>query len=68
MFKASNFPVPTKRAIAGLSLRATDTDWTFGSGPEVAGPAHRDLLMAMATQPPSTSLRGDGVATLRDAE
>jgi uncharacterized protein (TIGR03083 family) len=64
MFKRSNFPVPTKRTIEGLSLRATDVDWTYGSGPEVAGPALA-LLMAMTTRPLTASLRGDGVETLR---
>ena len=33
MFKRSNFPVPAKRMIAGLRLRATDAEWTSGSGP-----------------------------------
>jgi uncharacterized protein (TIGR03083 family) len=65
MFKRSNFPVPTKRTIEGLSLRATDVDWSYGSGPEVAGPALA-LLMAMTTRPLTASLSGDGVETLLD--
>jgi uncharacterized protein (TIGR03083 family) len=64
MFKTSNFPVRTKRTIEGLHLRATDADWSFGSGPEVAGPMVA-LLMAMATRPLGSSLSGDGVDTLR---
>lgn len=64
MFKASNFPLPTKKTIAGLRLRATDADWSYGSGPEVAGPMIA-LVMAMATRPLVDSLSGDGVETLR---
>jgi uncharacterized protein (TIGR03083 family) len=64
MFKRSNFPVPTKRAIEGLLLRATDTDWSYGTGPEIAGPAVA-LLMAMTTRPLMASLSGDGVDVLR---
>src|ERR1700758_4088706 len=37
-FKGSNLLIGTKRRIAGLALRATDTDWSTGTGPEVAGP------------------------------
>jgi uncharacterized protein (TIGR03083 family) len=64
MFKKANFPLATKKTIAGLRLRATDADWTYGSGPEVAGPMVA-LVMAMATRPLLDSLSGDGVETLR---
>jgi hypothetical protein len=64
MYKSSNFPVATKKSITGLRLRATDADWSWGSGPEVAGPMVA-LIMAMATRPVLASLRGDGVETLR---
>ena len=64
MFKASNLPVAAKKTIAGLRLRATDADWSHGSGPEVAGPMVA-LLMAMATRPLMDSLSGDGVDILR---
>jgi uncharacterized protein (TIGR03083 family) len=64
MFKRSNFPVSAKRTIEGLTLRATDTDWSYGSGPEVAGPAVA-LLLAMARRPLLASLSGDGVEALR---
>jgi len=46
------------------STRATDADWSHGSGPEVAGPMVA-LLMAMATRPLMDSLSGDGVDILR---
>jgi uncharacterized protein (TIGR03083 family) len=64
MFKGSNFPVRAKSTIAGLRLRATDADWSYGDGPEVAGPALA-LVMAMATRPLFASLSGEGVETLR---
>jgi uncharacterized protein (TIGR03083 family) len=64
MLKTSRFPVRTKPVIEGLRLRATDADWSYGSGPEVSGPM-LDLMMAMATRPHVDSLSGDGVDTLR---
>jgi uncharacterized protein (TIGR03083 family) len=64
MFKGSNFPVPAKRTIAGLHLKATDADWSFGSGPEVSGPLV-SLLMAMVARPLAPTLSGAGVATLQ---
>jgi uncharacterized protein (TIGR03083 family) len=64
MFKGSNFPVAAKKTIAGLRLRATDADWSYGEGPEVAGPALA-LVMAMTTRPLFASLSGAGVDTLR---
>jgi uncharacterized protein (TIGR03083 family) len=64
-YKNSNLIIGTKRRIDGLSLRATDTDWSHGSGPEVAGPM-LDLLMAMTGRKPAASqLTGEGVTTLQ---
>lgn len=64
-FKGSNMIIGTKRRIEGLSLRATDTTWSAGSGPEVAGPM-LNLVMAMTGRKPAMQdLTGDGVATLR---
>ena len=64
-YKNSNLIIGTKRRIDGLSLRATDVDWSHGSGPEVAGPI-LDLLMAMTGRKPAASqLTGEGVATLQ---
>jgi uncharacterized protein (TIGR03083 family) len=64
MFKGSNFPVAAKKTIEGLRLRATDTDWSHGTGPDVVGPALA-ILMAMVGRPPFASLTGEGVDTLR---
>lgn len=55
-----------RRQLDGLSFRATDIDWRYGTGPAVTGPA-RPLAHALWGRPQSLeSLDGDGVATLRD--
>ena len=65
-FKGSNAIIGAKDRIAGLTLRATDTSWSTGSGPLVEGPALA-LLMAMTGRKPHLDqLSGDGVATLRN--
>ncbi len=64
-FKGSNLIIGTKRRIAGLTLTATDTEWTTGTGPEVGG-TMLDLLMAMTGRSAAAvNLTGDGVETLR---
>ena len=63
-FKGSNLIIGTKRRIAGLSLRATDTEWSAGTGPEVSG-TMLDLLMAMTGRTAAATLAGDGAETLR---
>lgn len=52
--------VGVRSRIAGLSLRATDTEWTTGTGPEVRGP--------IVPQAALERLTGDGVAVLRDRD
>lgn len=39
------WPFSARKKLAGVSLRATDTDWRVGAGPEVAGPALALLLL-----------------------
>ena len=64
-YQGSNLIIGAKRRIAGLTLRATDTEWTHGTGPEVAGPMLA-LLMAMTGRSAAADeLSGDGVAALR---
>jgi uncharacterized protein (TIGR03083 family) len=64
-YKGSNLIIGAKKRIAGLTLRATDTDWSTGSGPEVSGPI-LSLLLAMTGRPAAVAdLAGDGTATLR---
>jgi uncharacterized protein (TIGR03083 family) len=39
------WPFNARKRLAGLRLRATDTDWVAGDGPEVSGPALALLLL-----------------------
>jgi uncharacterized protein (TIGR03083 family) len=64
-YKGSNLLIGSKRRIEGLALRATDTSWAHGTGPEVTGPI-LSLVMAMTGRKAALAdLSGDGVATLR---
>jgi uncharacterized protein (TIGR03083 family) len=64
-YKASNLIVGAKRRIDGLTLRATDTGWCTGSGPEVTGP-HLSLILAMTGRSTALAdLSGEGLATLK---
>jgi hypothetical protein len=63
-YKGSNLIIGTKRRIAGLKLRATDTDWSAGTGPEVAGPMLTLLVAMTGRKVAPGELSGDGVATL----
>jgi hypothetical protein len=57
--------IGTKDRIIGLTLRATDADWSTGTGPEVSGPALA-LLLAMTGRPAGLAgLSGDGVGMLQ---
>lgn len=59
------WPFRARRRLTGLTLRATDTDWAVGSGPEVTGPALSLLLLLTGrTAPAVESLSGRGVAAL----
>jgi len=64
-YKNSNLLIGAKKRIEGVTLRATDVDWSHGSGPEAAGPAIA-ILMAMTGRTAALDdLTGDGVAVLR---
>ncbi|HET6939827.1 MAG TPA: maleylpyruvate isomerase family mycothiol-dependent enzyme [Nocardioides sp.] len=55
-----------KRRLQGLSLLATDQEWSWGSGPELAGPSEA-LAMAVTGRPVALAdLTGPGVQDLRD--
>ena len=63
-WKNSNLLIGAKRRIAGLRLRATDSTWTHGDGPEVSGPL-ASLGLAMSGRKGALSdLTGDGLETL----
>jgi uncharacterized protein (TIGR03083 family) len=64
-YAGSNLLIGAKKRTAGVTLRATDTDWTRGSGPEVAGPAIA-LVMAMCGRADALDdLTGPGVELIR---
>jgi uncharacterized protein (TIGR03083 family) len=59
------WPFHARRHLAGRTVRATDTDWTVGTGPEVAGSALALLLLLTGRATAVVdSLDGPGVATL----
>lgn len=63
-YKGSNLVIGAKRRVGGLTLLATDADWSHGEGPEVVGPA-LSLLMAMTGRRQALAeLTGDGVSVL----
>ena len=64
-FQGSNMIVGAKGRIADLTLRAADTDWSTGTGPEVTGP-QLSLILAMTGRSAALAdLSGDGLDTLR---
>jgi uncharacterized protein (TIGR03083 family) len=64
-FTGSNLLIGAKNRIAGLRLRATDADWSTGSGPEVSGPAVSLVLAMTGRAAALDDLSGDGLAQLR---
>jgi uncharacterized protein (TIGR03083 family) len=64
-YKGSNTLIGAKDRISGLTLRATDLDWSHGSGPVVEG-RMLSLVMAMTGRGSHLAdLTGPGVETLR---
>jgi hypothetical protein len=64
-YKGSNVLIGAKKRIDGLMLKATDTDWSHGSGPVVEGPMLSLLLAMTGRRAALADLSGDGVETLR---
>ena len=57
--------LPAKKNAKGLSLNATDVDWSSGQGQEVTGPGEA-LLMTIAGRPDALDeLSGPGLTTLK---
>lgn len=64
-YQTTGKPLGGKKRSAGLKVRATDVDWIFGDGPEVAGPG-MDLILAMSGRAKALDYcTGEGVATMR---
>ncbi len=55
----------SKQRIAGLTVRATDANWSTGSGPVVEGTAQHLALAVAGRRAAFDHLSGDGLATLR---
>ena len=64
-YAGSNLLIGAKRRIEGTTLKATDTGWSRGSGPEASGPMVA-LVMAMCGRKVALDdLTGDGVEVVR---
>jgi uncharacterized protein (TIGR03083 family) len=65
LYAKSNVIIGGKTRVAGLTLKATDSDFSVGSGPLVEGPAISLLLAASGRKTALDELSGPGVETLR---
>ncbi|HEX3906701.1 MAG TPA: maleylpyruvate isomerase family mycothiol-dependent enzyme [Mycobacteriales bacterium] len=65
MYTTASFPVGGKKRIRGLRLVATDTGWSHGDGPEVAGPGIALVLAMTGRSAGLDELSGEGAALLR---
>ncbi len=63
-YKKNRFPLKVKQRIAGVTLRMTDADWSYGSGPEVSGPGVSVLMVMAGRKAALPELQGDGVTIL----
>jgi uncharacterized protein (TIGR03083 family) len=64
-YRGSNTLIGAKNRVAGLALKASDQDWSNGTGPTVVGPL-LSLVMAMTGRKAHVGdLTGEGVETLR---
>ena len=64
-YAGSNVLIGGRNRVAGLTLRATDTDWSHGSGPVVSGPARALMLATTGRKAALDELSGPGLETLR---
>jgi uncharacterized protein (TIGR03083 family) len=64
-YKKSNLLLGGKRRVAGLTLRATDIDWSSGTGPEVTGPAASLVIGIAGRRAALDDLAGGGLSTFR---
>ncbi len=63
-YRGSNLLIGAKKRAAGLTLRATDVDWSAGGGPVVTGPLASIILAITGRRTGLAELSGDGLATL----
>jgi len=64
-YAGSNVLIGGKRRVTGVTLQATDTDWTHGSGPLATGPARALMLATTGRKAGLDELSGPGVEILR---
>ena len=65
-YAKSNTIIGGRDRVAALTLEATDTDLSIGSGPVVEGPVLALLLAASGRKAALDELSGPGLGTLRD--
>lgn len=65
-YKSSNLLIGGKKRVAGLSLKASDMDWSSGSGPVVTGPMKSLVLVIAGRKPALDDLSGEGLTTLKN--
>jgi uncharacterized protein (TIGR03083 family) len=65
-YKGSNLLIGTKKRIAGLTLRSTDSPWSSGEGSVVEGPMLSLLLAMTGRRAALDDLAGEGLSTLRE--
>jgi len=63
-YMKSNLLIGAKKRSAGLEVKASDIDWSNGSGPEVTGPAIALLVTLTGRRGAEGELSGPGVSTL----
>jgi uncharacterized protein (TIGR03083 family) len=64
-YSKSNAIIGGKRRIQGLTMKATDADFSLGTGPEVHGPIMSLVLAATGRKAALDDLGGPGLETLR---
>jgi hypothetical protein len=64
LYKRNRFPMKVKQRIAGVTLRMTDAEWSYGSGPEVAGPGIAIIMAMVGRKIALGDVEGEGVAIL----
>ena len=63
--KGVGFPLGAKKRIAGLRMRATDSEWSAGDGPIVEGPLASLIFVMAGRRAPLEDLSGEGKQTLQ---
>lgn len=65
MIRVADLSNGSKKRIGGLSLRATDANWSTGAGSRVSGTVLALLMATTGRKQALADLTGDGVASLQ---